>query len=276
MTTLDLIQIADALPPPGEKGFATATHFDIGGPAANAAVTAKKLGSEAVLVTSIGVGPLPDYARTLLAGFGVELREQPAGRALPVASIWVDTASGERTIFAEGSAGANAAPGPDALLPPETVAVLIDGHHPALAVAAASEASDRSIPIVLDCGRWRPVYDELLPVATDVIMCETFRPPGITGADSAALAAIAGRWRPEVCAMTRGGDDILIAGNQGVSSLPVPQVDVVDTTGAGDVFHGAYTYFRYGAPRDAHSALEAAAIVASASCTHLGVRRTDG
>jgi sugar/nucleoside kinase (ribokinase family) len=53
--------------------------------------------------------------------------------------------------------------------------------------------------------------------------------------------------------------------------LTVPQVEVVDTMGAGDVFHGAYCYFA-STGRGFIESLAEAAKVASESCRYAGTR----
>ena len=45
MTTIDMVQVADVLPEPDRKGWAHHAYLDVGGPAANAAITASILGS---------------------------------------------------------------------------------------------------------------------------------------------------------------------------------------------------------------------------------------
>jgi len=273
LTTLDLLQLADELPSAGHKATAAAGRFDVGGPAGNAAITASLLGGEVTLVTVLGMGQLPEYARTILEGHRVTVIDYAPAAALPVASVWVEAGSGARTILAENNADLEVGPGEDPLLPSDAAAVLLDGHYPGLAVAAATEARDRGIPIVVDCGRWRPVFTDLLPGAADIIMCADFRPPGIeVGSDAALVAAVAEKWDPAVCAMTRGSESILVAMAGTRIELVVPQVEVVDTTGAGDVLHGAYLWYRYGAGLNGSEALEAAAAVASRSCERLGAR----
>lgn len=273
LTTLDLLQLADELPSTGHKATATASRFDVGGPAGNAAITASLLGGGVTLVTVLGFGQLPEYARTILERHRVTVVDCAPAASLPVASVWVDAGSGERTILAENNADLEVVRGQEPLLPPDTAAVLLDGHYPGLAVAAATEARDKGIPIMVDCGRWRPVFADLLPGAADIIMCADFRPPGIgAGSDAALVAAIAEKWGPAMCAMTRGSEPILVAEAGTMLELAVPQVEVVDTTGAGDVLHGAYLYYRYGAGVKGLAALESAAGVASRACQRLGAR----
>lgn len=278
LLTLDIAQMTESLPEPGRKGTADIAYMDVGGPAANAAITAAQLGAAAAAVTLhtvVGRGDLADYARRVLARYSVEACDHAPGAAVPLASIWIGS-GGERTILATNNAHLVLQP-EGKMLPADTVAVLLDGHYPDLARAVAGEAVEAGIPLVLDCGRWRPIFDELLPVASDVIMCEDFRPPGLDAAsDEERVVAIAAAGGSALCAMTRGPRDILFtSGDAEVRSMSVPLIEVVDTTGAGDVLHGAYMWCRYVERRDAGNALAAAAAAASASCSHLGVRAAD-
>lgn len=271
--TVDVAQLTDRLPPAGEKGTATAAYMDVGGPAANAAITASEMGSSALLHTVVGSGDLAGYARRVLTGHRVGLHDHAPDAEVPLASIWIDAPTGGRTILATNNAHLRLNPA-GRLLPDTTVAVLLDGHYPDLAVALAVEAHEQGVPIVLDCGRWRPVFSELLPLATDVILCQIFRPPGIQAAtDEELVEAIAQEWEPRLCAITRGSEDILVVIDRETARLSVPQVEVVDTTGAGDLLHGAYMHIRYGERRSALESLHSAAQLASRSCSHLGVRR---
>jgi sugar/nucleoside kinase (ribokinase family) len=72
-------------------------------------------------------------------------------------------------------------------------------------------------------------------------------------------------------AITRGAESIryLSAVNSGI--VQVPQVDVVDTMGAGDIFHGAFCYYS-AVGRGFVEALAEAARVASESCRFRGTR----
>ncbi len=272
LLTLDVAQLTDRLPPVGEKGTSTAAYMDVGGPAANAAITARRLGSAAFIHTVVGSGDLADYVRRVLSEHRVALHDHAPDATVPLASIWIDAPTGGRTILATNNAHLRLHP-EGRLLPDTAAAVLLDGHYPDLALALAIEARNRGVAIVLDCGRWRPVFSELLPLASDVILCEIFRPPGIEATTDAELVeTIARDWEPEVCAVTRGSNDILVVADGVTHRVSVPQVPVVETTGAGDLLHGAYMHFRYVERRSALDSLRSAAELASRSCTHLGVR----
>jgi len=272
LTTYDVAYFVDELPARGRKGTASASYIDVGGPGANAAVAAAILGSGAEVHSVFGGGHFAEQVKGFLAEYGVGVMDHGPEIDLPVASVWVD-GNGERTILSTDNKRSQVRANPGLIDMRDVAAVLLDGHYPKLQVALAQAAVAAGVPIVLDCGRWRPVFSRLLPVATDVIMTATFRPPGLEEAgDNEAVMAMRQEYGPDVCAVSRGGEPILVAIDGGVIEIPVPDVEVVDTTGAGDVLHGAYMHFRYTERRGAVAALSESAIVASRSCRSFGAR----
>ncbi|HET6533273.1 MAG TPA: PfkB family carbohydrate kinase [Actinoplanes sp.] len=225
LATVDLIYAVDRIPGVDEKVQAGAVEMAAGGPAANAAVTAALLGADVTLVSAVGAHPLGTLIRDDLDRYGVRLVDAAAGRDLPppVSSITVLNGTGERTVVSRnaGDAAVGVPPGLDL---DRADAVLVDGHHPALAVAAARAGR----PLVVDAGSWRPVFAEILPYADLVACSAVFRPP-----DPELLAAV-----PHV-AVTAGPDPVRWRSGGRSGELPVPPVPAVDTAGAGDVFHGA-------------------------------------
>lgn len=233
LATVDLVQRVDRLPGPDEKAEALAAEVAAGGPATNAAITAAALGATVTLVTAVGAHPLGALIRADAEAYGVTLLDAtPLARTPPpVSAVTVLDPTGQRTIVSRNARG------PEAPVPPgltEVLAradvVLVDGHHPALARAAAGGGR----PLLLDAGSWRPVFAELLPVA-DVVACSAaFRPPGAT--DVRDWLRTAGVRRG---AVTRGPEPVSWWSGGETGELAVPAVDAVDTAGAGDVFHGA-------------------------------------
>src|SRR4051794_25755599 len=136
LTTLDLLQGLDHLPGPDEKVQADWAMLQVGGPAANAALTAQLLGLSSRLLTVLGAGPLGGAASTELADGGVEVVDAtPRGCAwqLPVSTVLVTAGTGERAVVSANTLAAPALdPAPDevALVALAGVtAVLVDGHH---------------------------------------------------------------------------------------------------------------------------------------------------
>ncbi|WP_402462344.1 PfkB family carbohydrate kinase [Isoptericola aurantiacus] len=238
LTTLDVVHRAAGRPGRDEKVTASRQDVAAGGPAANAAVTAAALGARAVLVTALGGSPVAQAARADLEACGVEVHDVVAGEDFPLAvsAVLVDDASGERSVVSADAALADA-PAPTALgaLPAPDV-VLFDGHHPAIARAAVGHLPD--LPgrpqVLLDAGRWRPLFAELLPVADVAAVSARFTVPGYddvtTGAHTRGARGVV---------VTHGGGPVEWSGPDGVGTVDVPAVEARDTLGAGDAFHGA-------------------------------------
>jgi sugar/nucleoside kinase (ribokinase family) len=179
LATVDLVQRVTRLPGADEKVESLSVETAAGGPATNAAVTAAALGADAILVTAVGVHPLGALIRADLAACSVTLLDAAIGDAAPpVSAVTVLAGSGRRSVVSRnaGDLAVAVPPGLAALVAGADV-VLVDGHHPALAEAAAAAARAAGRPVVVDAGSWRPVMARLLPLA-DVVACSaTFRPP---------------------------------------------------------------------------------------------------
>jgi sugar/nucleoside kinase (ribokinase family) len=274
LSTLDLIQHVDAAPEANEKITAHAQWVAAGGPATNAAVAFAALGGAPVLVTALGSGPAADVVRADLARCGVSIVDATpeAVDQLPVSSITVVPATGERSVVSTDASGISIDTVPELrhVITGADV-VLVDGHHPVLAAAAARVTKQASTPLVLDAGRWRPVMAEVIPNAAAVICSADFRWPGTASVTSSARAVL--EQGVPIVIVTQGGDPVLWwhAGESG--AIEPPRVRALDTAGAGDVFHGAYCYFTAtrGAT-DVPALAAASAQVAALSCQYPGTR----
>ena len=276
LCTLDLIQAVDRLPGPNEKVTALDQAVAAGGPAANAAVTFAFLGGGATLLTCVGRHPLADGIRADLSQAGVRLVDaaEADDRPPPVSSILVTAGTGDRSVVSRNAAGRDLAPPAELhALVGQARAVLIDGHHPRLAHAAARAAREQRRPCILDGGSWKDNTDSLLPYV-DVAVCSAdFRPPEAAGDVLGYLLGCGIAW----AAVTDGPRPVAWAAQGGRSgTVPVPTVDVANTLGAGDVFHGAFTYAvaAHGALDEGvfTTALRFAAEVAARSCRTFGTR----
>ena len=225
LCTVDLVQRVSTLPAPGEKVQAESVEVTAGGPAANGAVAVAALGGRARLSTVLGAHPLARLAAEDLTACGVELADALPDRTAPppVSAVSVRTSDGERTVVSHNAAGVTAPPAVDLS---DADVLLLDGHHRALALAAARTARARGIPVVLDAGSWKPVLTELLPMV-DVCACSaTFESP--VPLDN------------PVVIRTNGPDPVSWQASGTNGKVPVPPAKVRDTAGAGDVWHGAF------------------------------------
>ena len=236
---MDVVQTVERVPGVDEKVVALDTRVEAGGPALNAAVTASLLGMPSRLVTAVGASRLGEVVRDECVSHGVTLVDAAAqGFLLPVSTVLVTAATGQRAVASRNSVGAPAATS----LTDQAVAgvlegvtaVLVDGHHLALGTAVARAASGRGIPVVADAGSWKPGLEALLTHVDVLVASAVFRPP--EGDDLVHLLGLGPRW----VARTAGGSPVRwMAADGTTGEVPVRKVHVVDTLGAGDVLHGA-------------------------------------
>jgi sugar/nucleoside kinase (ribokinase family) len=248
LCTVDVVQRVAELPAPGDKVQSTSVEVAAGGPAANASVTVAALGGDARLVTVLGTHPLAALARDDLRGHGVRVRDVRPDRIEPpaVSAVAVRERDGERVVVSHNAAGIP----PDGPMPPwpellaGVGALLVDGHLPELAVAAARAARGRRVPVVLDAGSDKPVLPTLLPLV-DVCACSAGFRLGRAGAKATERAVH--DLGVSVVLRTDGGApvrwSVRAAGARPVTGEVRPAaVTARDTLGAGDVWHGALAH----------------------------------
>ncbi|WP_168582757.1 PfkB family carbohydrate kinase [Gephyromycinifex aptenodytis] len=269
LATLDVISRVEQLPPANGKVSADWQQLAAGGPATGAAVVFAALGGQAHLVTRIGQGPVAQLVRADLAAVGVQVSDlAEPGYTPPVSSVSVHAPTGDRQVVGRDAPEVAT---PLTHLPASVVealrsadVVLLDGHHPDLARSAAGVRAGARL--VLDAGRYKPVFADVLPVCTDVIASSDFTPPGESDPLDALVAA-----GVSVAAVSAGGASLRwrIAGEAG--ELHPPKVQVLDTLGAGDTLHGAYA-FEVASGRAPLEGLIEGMRIASTSCTQPGTR----
>lgn len=253
LTTLDVVQYADRFPRPDEKIQATSTRVEFGGPAANAAFTAVAQGTSATLLSAVGSGSIGHLVRGQLEAAGIDLIDLAADDwQAPVSSVLVT--GDRRCVVSMNASLATTLPLPDDALN-GGCALLVDGHHLELCVAAAQRARALDIPVLLDGGSWKPGMEELLPWVDAAVLSADFQSPEPI------------EWGDRPVAVSRGAEPIEF----GDRRIPVPVVPVADTVGAGDVLHGALlVHMARNGLEDFEGGLRFAASVASDSCRYAG------
>jgi sugar/nucleoside kinase (ribokinase family) len=275
MANIDFTYVVDEIPARNTKIVAGAPAVTSGGPAINAAITFAFLGGAAALATVVGQHSLTSVIREELTSAGVALHDAAAERQTqpPVSAILVIRATGERTIIATGDQAAPLAAGQFNCDPQwfqELSITLVDGLYMPLCVAVAAQAQALGIPVVLDGGSWKPGMSELLPHVNIAVCSDDFLPPG--GRDDKDVFAFMQAQGITRVAITRGERAISYMDSGTAGEVAVPQVLAVDTTGAGDIFHGAFCYYMAQPGRSFRDALESAAQVAGFACQYLGTR----
>ncbi len=242
IAVLDYLFAMERLPDGGGKHYATGYREVGGGVAANAAAAIAMLGGTARLVGRVGTDPVGARILADLAALGVDVDgvEEMAGVCSPVSAVLVDEA-GERTIINYTPDALFAAGDTTRAGDVDSVdGVLVDVRWPAGAARALSAAALAGIPSVFDFDR--PMSDggsSLLGLASHVVFSEAalvetagVREPG------EGLLAIRDRTDAFLAVTTGAGGVWWLDGSE-IRNQPAFPVEVVDTVGAGDVFHGA-------------------------------------
>lgn len=272
---LDYVYRIDAFPPQPTK-VRSLEHIESGGGmAANAAATIAKLGGPVELWSRTGADAAGARIRALLQAEGVDVSHVKVheGARSSTSAVIVDS-KGDRLIVGERDHAMSMDP---SWLPlhrvAEASAVLSDQRWVEGTLAAFAAARMQGVPTVLDADLGGGgVLGEFLPLTDYVIFSE----PALdalapAGEERERLAAILEQG-PLHAGVTRGRKGYTWLERPGAfGHQPAFTTEVVDTTGAGDAFHGAFTW----ALAQGYTAGECARIAAAVSalkCRRLGAR----
>lgn len=271
LSTIDVIYDVDQFPSANKKVVALSQDVYVGGPATNASITFGHLGGTATLVTVVGRHSLANLVRQELQRYSVRLIDlNPDFDDAPVISSISVNKAGERNIISANATRVSAlAAQPDEAVLKQTSVVLVDGHYMQACQTWARAARTRGIPVVFDGGSWKDGTEELLKSVDTAICSADFLPPACATEDD--VLSYLKRCGVTNIAITRGSESVRFVSGVACGVVQVPKVQVADTMGAGDIFHGAFCYYS-SIGLGFIEALEAAARTASESCQFRGTR----
>jgi len=188
------------------------------------------------------------FGRSILEGLEKEQVDASAvrveeGERSQFAFICVEKGTGKRTIFwgRPETPSFPAAEVPEGFLD-DAQALHLDGLFLDASLHLARKAKERNIPVILDAGSLRPGILELVRYTDHLIAAENFigrfRPDGPLTSRLRELQQMG----PQVVTVTLGERGSVSLWDEVPYRLPALRVEARDTTGAGDVFHGAYIY----------------------------------
>lgn len=282
LATLDVLIRQREMPVWGQHNEYTGFALDGGGMGATAMVAAARLGVRAGYVGTFGAGLAGELKRRTLERYGVDLR---CARTVPtqerrVVVVYVDERTGERTFCCGECTDDSLPPGElDRSYFTAAKFLLLDGFHHEAADVAADWMREAGRTVVYDGSRTNAgavsARRRALLGKVDVLICAAGFAHALTGerdfarAGRAALEHLA---PGAVVVQTEGADGSYTTTAGGETfHTPAFTVDVVDTTGAGDVFHGAYIVGLYHGWDHRRAAVFASA-VAAIKCTAMGGR----
>ena len=243
---LDHICLVESYPPEDGSTHITKIEDYGGGAAATAIAAASRLGQRAAFIGRRGADPVSLQIRALLEKAGVDcsLMQETEGLRGLESFIMVDPATGSRTKFPQRDTQ------PDVEWTAELKAAVagsrslhLDGTNNANAMAAVRAAREGSAVVSLDGCHMKS--DNRLNVAlassADILIMNYRYPLMVSGLSDYdhALLEMSG-WGPKVVIGTLGSEGCRAVIGGRVVRFPAYEVESVDTTGAGDVFHGAF------------------------------------
>ncbi len=241
--SLDEVALLDAAPAPGGKARVRASHRLPGGQIATALLGCARLGRSAAFASSVGEDEAAEAVLAPLRSAGVDLSRvrRVCGARTQRAWIWIEAASGERTVLWERDA--RLALPEDAVSATEVAsarAVLLDAGDLELALRTAALARAAGIPCVLDADTPAPGIERLL-VAVDYPAISESLAKALFGSAEAAVRSLA-RAGARIAVVTLGRRGALAASGAELLRSPAFAVAAVDTTGAGDAFHAGFVH----------------------------------
>jgi sulfofructose kinase len=270
----DLTFRVEAVPERGSKANASHLAEICGGNALNAAITIARLGGRVAFA-----GPMGDasemsssFILDRMAAEGIETTHtvRMPGLITPVSAIMIEP-SGERTltIYRDPALWTVKLPDADELLA-DCQAVLVESRCASFCADLCTEARRRGIPVIVGVDRAMALTDGLLTAASHLLFAsEQVQETADVADDGEALRRLA-RLTPAFLAATRGPRGTIWLNEAGeLEETPAFPVEAVDTLGAGDVFHGAFT-LRLAEGGDVREALRFAAAAAALKCTRHG------
>lgn len=268
---LDLVGRAPRIPAPGETVLGGELARFHGGKGGNQAVAAARLGAQVMFVGAVGSDSIGDELVAGLIGEGIDATGiARVGGASGAALITVDDGGNNAITVLPGANRLVARP--SAPLPAPQRVLLMQLELPIdTTLAWAQAARSAGIPVVLNAAPYAPMPQALLG-AVDTLIVNQHELAELAGtADLEEGLRRAERVGPRRVIVTLGARGCVAAADGRRSTVPGLRVDVVDTTGAGDTFCGAYAAsIAAGVSFDV--ALARANTAAALSCRRAGAR----
>jgi sugar/nucleoside kinase (ribokinase family) len=246
-----------------------------GGQVASAMATCASLGLRVKYIGTVGDDERGRIQMESLLASGINLDDVHVRKNCPnqTAYILIDRTTGERTVLWSR---------PDCLrldpseIRPEQIMsaclLHIDGHDTPAVAKAASIARQNGIPVTVDVDTIYHGFDHVLPCVDYLIASSEFPVQWTNERDPfRALEMIQEEYGMRVDAMTLGAMGALARMDGQFVYSPAFVVNCVDTTGAGDVFHGAFCYSVL-KELPLREALDLSNALAALNCTALGAR----
>jgi sulfofructose kinase len=273
LNATDTVIPVPTFPTPGSKIEFRSSTILPGGQVATAVVACAQWGLSTRYVGKIGDDSAATLHREAFARAHVETHLIPAPNTPSQQSLILVDPTGERTVLTRRDPALALQPSD---LRREWIAqsriLHIDGYDTEAAIQASNWAREASIPIVADLDDIYPNLEPLL-ANIDYLIVSRDLPTRLTTDPTLeqALRTLHRRYNSRLAAATLGPDGVLAFDGKYLHHIPAFNVPVVDTTGAGDIFHAGFLYaLLQNWPLD--RSLTFACAAAALNCTAVGAR----
>jgi sugar/nucleoside kinase (ribokinase family) len=244
LNATDTLIALPSFPERGSKMAYRSETISPGGQVASTVIACAHWGLQTRYVGKLGEDHAAAIHADAFAAEGVETQiVTVAGGASSQSLILVD-GSGERTVLNRRD--------PRMILRPEELkrewivnarALHLDGYDIGAAIQAADWAHEAGIPVIADLDELYPRVEELLARIDYLIVSRDFPCRLMEEGDlPAALKGMQARYGSTLAAATLGPDGVLAWDGRSFHHTPAYSVPVVDTTGAGDIFHAGFIF----------------------------------
>ena len=245
VNAVDYLCILDPYPHLDDKVDVKKSSIQGGGPVPTAMVTLAKLGAKVCYVGKVGDDPEGKFVASQLEKEAVDTRYLVVDRKVKTsrAFVWVDKGSGKRTVALDRHKKNQLRRGELRFLNSvSTRFVHLDAREPDINILVARWAREQNAEVCLDVGSLRNGVEEVFPFVDHLIVSKRFACGFVKTSDPFEACQALMKKKFKTVVVTVGEEGCICGADGKFFHSPGFRVKVVDTTGAGDVFHGAFIY----------------------------------
>lgn len=271
----DTLYMVDRYPAEDTKMCASNVKVSGGGPCATALVAAAKLGASCAFIGNLSDDNGAKFLKEDFERYGVSTQYINIKQGYETFSsvLWLAKETTSRTcVFYRGNVPPTKIDRNAGQAIKDAAILMVDGNDLNAAVEGARIAAENGTKVLYDAGGLYEGVERLLPYADILIPSEEFA-LGHTKEREAEEAAkvLFEEYSPEVVVITQGKRGGILYDGKTVERYPAPPVEVVDSNGAGDVFHGAFAFAVTNKMSYPEACLFSSA-VSTLKCTKFGAR----
>lgn len=274
-TVYDTLMVVDGFPAEDTKMQGLETKIQGGGPCATALVAAAKLGVSAAYMGTVGDDSFGRFMMEDLESWGVSTKfaRRVPGRISFHAVVLLNDRNGTRTcVWNKGTVEPPTLEDVNGEILSHAKVLHLDGHMLEAAVYAAGLCRRMGVKVSHDAGGIYPGIQRLLPYVDYLIPSQEFAMK-MTGAQTPEDASqmMLETYRCQLVIVTQGVRGGILLDEKGLRRYTSFDVDVRDSNGSGDTFHGAFIAGKIRG-MDNDTACRYASAAAAIKCTRLGAR----